>query len=292
MSEPPVPQGRRLHLPGRGTTWVVETGAGSPPLVLLHGWTATAAINWVHCFRPLAEEFKVVALDHRGHGRGIRVPGVRGFRLEDCADDVVALLDELGIERAIPVGYSMGGPIAQLTWQRHPSRVAGLVLCATSRNFRGTPQPALPQLAMAGGAAGVAAAIRAVPPQLRRRAASAGFGRRQRALGFPEWAIQEMGRSDPAAILDGFRALQRFNSAEWIGGVDVPTAVVVTTMDRIVPPSRQYKLAAAIPGAAVFEVRGDHDVCVSGPRRFPPVLRDACRWVSVSACAEVAASGR
>ena len=60
------------------------------------------------------------------------------FRLADCADDVAALADVLGIDSMIPVGYSMGGPIAQLLWHRHRSLVSGMVLCATSRNFRGS----------------------------------------------------------------------------------------------------------------------------------------------------------
>ena len=62
-------------------------------------------------------------------------PGAR-FRLADCADDAAALLDVLGIDQAIVVGYSMGGPIAQLLWHRHPEKVAGLVLCATSEPLR------------------------------------------------------------------------------------------------------------------------------------------------------------
>ena len=64
------------------------------------------------------------------------------FRLEDCADDVVALADELGVRSFIPVGYSMGGPIAQLVWKRHPSRVEGMVLCATRDALRVGPRPA------------------------------------------------------------------------------------------------------------------------------------------------------
>ena len=53
------------------------------------------------------------------------------MRLADCADDMAALIDELGTGPVIAVGYSMGGPIAQLLWKRHPEKVAGLVLCAT-----------------------------------------------------------------------------------------------------------------------------------------------------------------
>jgi dienelactone hydrolase len=54
------------------------------------------------------------------------------FKLRDCADDVAALLRKKRISNAILVGYSMGGPIAQLVWKRHPDLVAGMVLAATS----------------------------------------------------------------------------------------------------------------------------------------------------------------
>jgi 3-oxoadipate enol-lactonase len=268
-----------VALPGRGTTWVREAGNGVTPLVLLHGWTATASINWVNAFAPLAGAgHRVIGIDQRGHGRGIRSTALRGFRLEDCADDVVALADALGIERVVPVGYSMGGPVAQLVWRRHPDRVAGLVLCATARNFRGTPELTPARLAVVGGVSGLAAALRAVPPGVRRRAARAGVWRR-RALGMPQWVLDEVGRNDPAAILEAFRALQSFNSSPWIGEVDVPTAVVVTTGDHVVPPARQHKLAAAIPRASVWHVAGDHDVCVTGPRVFAPALVGACSSV-------------
>jgi 3-oxoadipate enol-lactonase len=262
---------------------VRTVGEGGTPLVLLHGWTATAAVNWVHCFAPLATAgHQVIGMDLRGHGRGVRPSPLRGFRLEDCADDVVALADVLGLERIIPVGYSMGGPVAQLVWRRHPDRVAGLVLCATSRNFRGSPEVGPGRLALVGGVSGMAAALRVVPPGVRRRATRAGMVWRKRALGVPDWMLEEIGRNDPAALLEGFRALQSFNSSAWIGDVDVPTAVVVTTGDHIVPPSRQRKLAAAIPNASVWPVAGDHDVVVAEPQIFPPVLVAACASVRSS----------
>src|SRR5438105_10735 len=107
---PPVelPPGRTIALPGRGSTFVREVAGppGAPALLLLHGLTANADLNWFACFEPLGREFRVVALDQRGHGGGIRT---RRFRLEDCADDAAALADVLGIPRFIPVGYSMGG---------------------------------------------------------------------------------------------------------------------------------------------------------------------------------------
>ncbi len=99
MSTPALPPGGPLELPGRGTTFHRDlpsrAGADAPVVLLLHGWTATADLNWYPAYDPLAADFRVLALDHRGHGRGIR--SGRRFRLADCADDAVALADVLGV---------------------------------------------------------------------------------------------------------------------------------------------------------------------------------------------------
>ena len=135
LDPPPLPPGRLVPLPGRGTTFVRELAGppGAPTVILLHGWTVTADLNWFPSYGPLARRFRVLALDQRGHGRGLR--SWRPFRLEDCADDVAALAQVTDTDRAIVIGYSMGGPVAQLVWRRHPELVEGLVLCATSARF-------------------------------------------------------------------------------------------------------------------------------------------------------------
>ncbi|MCU1449997.1 MAG: putative hydrolase [Acidimicrobiales bacterium] len=243
-------------------------------VVLLHGLGATADLNWFPSFDALGRHFRVLALDHRGHGRGIRV-GAR-FRLADCADDAAALADVMGVDRFIAAGYSMGGPIAQLTWYRHRERVAGLVLCATSRNFRGGPGERVAFGLLPGLAAAAGVAPSAVRQQLMRRFVSA-------SLDDPparQWAMRELRRSDPATLAAAAAALGRFSSHEWIGDVDVPTAVVLTTRDQAVPPHRQQKLAEAIPGATVHPVDGDHLVCAMGAHRFVPVLVRACLEVA------------
>src|SRR5687768_15991987 len=114
--------GRRVELPGRGTTFIREVPGppGAPVVVLLHGLLASGGLTWLDSFGPLGRRYRVVAVDLRGHARGLRSP--RRFRLADCADDIAALLDVLGVESAVAVGYSMGGPVAQLLWHRHPTR--------------------------------------------------------------------------------------------------------------------------------------------------------------------------
>ena len=94
---PPLPPGRPVDLPGRGTTFVREQAGppGAPTLLLLHGWTATGDLNWCTAFPALGRRWRVISIDHRGHGRGIR--DGRAFSLEDCADDAAALLAVLGV---------------------------------------------------------------------------------------------------------------------------------------------------------------------------------------------------
>ena len=275
---PPLPPGRRVDLLGRGSTFIREiTGPpDAPTVVLLHGWTVNADLNWFPAYRSLGRRYRVIAMDHRGHGKGIRAR--RRFRLADCADDVAALCEALGIERCIPVGYSMGGPIALLTWHRHRALVDGLVLCATSPYFRATNLErqlftVLPVVAGAG---------RLAPAPVRRAIASRLLGRRTEDTDIGTWARAQIAQADPVVVAEAGASLGRFDARPWLGDVDVPTAVVRTTRDQAVPPSRQSELVAGIPGARVIDVHADHAACVTGSHRFVPALMKACGAVSAS----------
>src|SRR5947199_2463490 len=114
-----------LELPGRGRTCVIDRPGppGAPTVILLHALATTAALSWYPSMGALSEHYRVIAFDQRWHGRGIRS---EKFSLADCADDVVAVADALGVEKVTIVGYSMGGAIAQLACKRHRDRVEGM----------------------------------------------------------------------------------------------------------------------------------------------------------------------
>jgi len=265
---PRLPPGRRIELPRRGTTFIRELPGppGAPTVVLLHGWTVSADLNWFACYEALGRRYRVVAIDHRGHGRGLR--SRRRFRLADCADDVAAVCEVLGIDRIIPVGYSMGGPIALLTWHRHRDLVDGLVLCATAPFFRTNgPESALFSLLPV-----FAGAARFTPGPVRRAVAQRLLGRRLDDDPFGQWAREEIARADPAAVAEAGASLGRFDARPWLHEVDVPTAVVVTTRDNVVSPTRQRILAEGIPRARRIDVTADHAACVTGASRFVPAL--------------------
>jgi pimeloyl-ACP methyl ester carboxylesterase len=282
---PPLPPGHVIELPGRGRTFarIAEGPPGAPTVLLLHGWTANADLNWFPSYRPLSRHFRVIAIDHRGHGRGIR--SRRPFSLGDCADDAAALVRHLGIDRVIAVGYSMGGPIAQLLWKRHPELVDGLVLCATSRNFGRSA----PERAMFTSLLGLSGVARMTPTALRRQVARRIFGDRFEQSPMGGWIADELKRNDPATVLQAGWSIGRFSSADWIGGVDVPTTVLITTRDSVVSPRRQLRLAESIPHAEVIRVHGDHGVCVMDPNRFVPALLDGCTRVARKASVRVGA---
>jgi pimeloyl-ACP methyl ester carboxylesterase len=215
-----------------------------------------------------------VAPDLRGHGRAPRSSGA--FTLESCADDAAAILRHLGIERAVVVGYSMGGPVSMLLWRRHPELVGGLVLEATAMEWSGTRRERLAwrtmgligfllrwptgRVVLLRGMGGV----RGLPAEL---------------LPYRAWADGEFRRNDPTEAAEAGRALAAFDARPFAESVDVPTAVVVTTRDSLVPPERQRALAAALR-ASVFELDGDHTVVAVRPDELAEVTLRAIQAVT------------
>jgi pimeloyl-ACP methyl ester carboxylesterase len=94
------------------------------------------------------------------------------------------------------------------------------------------------------------------------------------------WALAHMPRTTLVAALAAMSAVYRFSSHAWAGNIDVPTAVIIPSRDRIICPTRQDKLAAAIPAAVSYELDGDHGVFLTAPDRFQAALRATCHLVA------------
>jgi 3-oxoadipate enol-lactonase len=282
---PSVPEGRRLDLPGRGRTYVVDVPGprpDSPTVVLLHGLATTAHLSWFTALGPLAEHHRVIALDLRWHGRGLEADR---FRVADCADDVAAVLDELGIEQAVLAGYSLGGAVAQETWHRHPDRVAGLVLCSTAAAWRDVRREAFFFTVLG-------LAMHPLSRVARRRVA-------RLAAGLPDlpgldstnltaWGLTELRSTSAWTLPEVMAELGRFDSRAWLGEVDVPTTVLVTARDGAIPAARQRALGAAIPDAVVLEAPGGHASIFLDHARWVPLFLDAVASVTD----RIPASGR
>jgi pimeloyl-ACP methyl ester carboxylesterase len=117
-----------------------EAGEGEPVL-LVHGWPQHSAM-WRHQVGPLAERFRVITPDLRGHGRSPKPPS--GYRKAELLDDLLGLLDDLGIERVRWVGHDWGAYVGMLAGLRTPERVQKLVAMSIPHPWsQGLPDPRL-----------------------------------------------------------------------------------------------------------------------------------------------------
>jgi 3-oxoadipate enol-lactonase len=261
---PPIemPPARTLIVPGRGELFLRDTGGDGPTVMLLHGWMADADLNWCGAYDDLAAAgYRVLAIDHRGHGRGLRQ--MNDFRLGDCAEDAADALRQLNAAPALVVGYSMGGAIAQLMVRDHPEVVGGLVLSGTAQHWQD------PRTRRAFKALGVLGLALSIAP---RATWSAGF-RRAGLRDSPEtaWALSEMMRHSARDIVEAGRELGRFDSRPWLRPLPIPAAVVLTMRDELVPPGKQRQLAQALQ-APVFEAPITHLEITSNGQAYNPAL--------------------
>ena len=273
---PPLPPGRVVDVPGRGELFVREqAGApGRPTIVLLHGWTVSADLNWFPLYDSVAATGHLLAVDHRGHGRGMRSD--EPFTLEAAADDVGALLRHLGLGPVVAVGYSMGGPIAMHLWRRHRDLVCGLVLQATALEWRATWWERFVWRFM--GVLELSLRI-GNPNGLVERILRDAIEECPDLRPLRGWLKGELRRGDPADLAAAGRALGLHDARPFAGDIDVPAAVVVTTRDRLVRPHKQRALAAAIPWAHVVDVKADHDAPLMKADEFRAATEVALRHV-------------
>ena len=272
--EPPValPPGRIEHVPGRGELFVRDSGGDGQPVLLLHGWMFSADLNFWRNYSALERAgYRVLAVDHRGHGRGLRTHA--RFTLEDCAQDAADLLRGLGLPPALVVGYSMGGPVAQLMARDHADVTAGIVLCATSSHWTDVRQRILWR-----GLALIRLGLGLAPDFAWRRGL--------RLAGFPDsptttWTTSELTRGSAVDLAEAGRELSNWDSRSWLADVTVPAAVVVTTKDDGVPPAHQRELARLLD-APTFDVEADHGAAISAHTRFNAALLDALEAVTAA----------
>ena len=276
MIVPWLPLGHSAHLPGRGEIFYRHhrhADESVPTLLLLHGWTASADLQFFTAYEALAEHYSYIAVDHRGHGRGIRHHDK--FELVDAADDAAALVQQLGVGPVITVGYSMGGPISMLLTQRNPDLVRGLVLQATALEWRSTRRERAKwkTVHIIGPLLRSAAYPRSVRWGIRRL-----LGRNHPLMDYVPWMANEVRRNDAISVVHAGQSLSRYDARPWASSLDKPTACLITTRDRLVKPRKQWALADAL-NAFVIELPDDHLVAWTSPDAFAKASVELVRHV-------------
>lgn len=247
-----------------GLTYKVD-GAGEPLLLLNGGMMSIAA--WDEIVIPLAARFRVVRCDFRGQ---LLSPGPPQPNLNGHAADVIALLDELGIDAAHIVATSFGAEVGLVLAAERSTRVRSLV-AATAFDHATAEMSQLAQT--------VSDACR--------DAVAGGDGRLMFDAMLPT-TYGEAYLTANAAMLAARRERVAALPAEWFAGIDAilasvqhcdlrpllpritcPTLVVVAGLDRTAPPARGRALAAGIPNARLVEIPDSaHALVVEQPGRF------------------------
>jgi pimeloyl-ACP methyl ester carboxylesterase len=237
-----------------------EAGQGEPAIVLLHGFGASV-YSWRETMAPLGDVGTVIAFDRPGFGLTSRpLPGEWGgenpYTPEAQADLTVALMEKLGVERAVLMGHSAGGTIALLTALRHPERVQALVLVdAAVYGQTGTPDWLRPLLLFPP--------MRRWGPFLARFLVRSAEAVIRTAWSDPDKITMELlsGYKKPLQAQNWDRALWELILASHPLGLEaqldqvmVPTLVITGGDDRIVPADNSERLASELPDAELVVI--------------------------------------
>jgi pimeloyl-ACP methyl ester carboxylesterase len=230
--------------------------------VLLHPFPFARGI-WSDLTDVLAVDHRVVAVDARGFGESPL--GDKGYAIDDLADDLAALLAELGVARAAVLGMSMGGYAALAFAVRHPARLAALVLCDT----RAAADSAETRMARDGAigrikATGSGPYLDGSLARLLSPAAPAALVTFLRARA----------ETRPASLIAGIEALRdRPDRTGQLGTIRVPTLAIRGSDDQITPAVDMQQMAAAIAGATFVTIPGaGHLAHIEAPGPFERAL--------------------
>lgn len=225
-----------------------DQGTG-PAVVLVHGFAASARSNWeeTNWISFLGAQYRVLALDCRGHGLSGKPHERETYGPENMGGDIIRLLDHLGIRRALLMGYSMGAAISLHTVLSHGSRFRALVLGGIGTGPGG--------MAERGRTQRIAQALLAEDPSSISD---------QMAREFRRFA--EANRNDLKALAACIAHDRPDFSPARLATISIPAMVVIGTKDTLVGSAEE--LARAIPGAELVELEGRDHLNAVGDKRY------------------------
>jgi pimeloyl-ACP methyl ester carboxylesterase len=213
------------------------------PLVLLHGYPLDHTI-WDEVAPLLQKKFDLILPDLRGFGQSDLVESQ--YTIVDMAADIVALLDELGIENTYIAGHSMGGYVALAFASNYSKRALGLGL-VSSQALADTPERKAGRYATADEImrTGVEPVAESMSPKLTPDERVQAFVRRLIAA------------QRPAGLANALKAMaERFDSSGMIPSLKIPVVVVHGAQDELIPVDRAREIKAALAQVYLAELPG------------------------------------
>jgi pimeloyl-ACP methyl ester carboxylesterase len=225
----------------------LDEGAGEP-IVLVHGFASTAAVNWVHpgWFTTLKNaRRRVIALDNRGHGASTKLYDPSAYHSAIMAEDVRALLDHLDLARADVMGYSMGARIAAFLALRHPQRLRSVVF---------------------GGLGGHLIEGIGIPATVADALEAPSLAEVTDPVGRTFRAFAEQTRSDLKALAACLRGSRQTLPRAEIAAIPMPALIAIGSKDTVAGGGQE--LASLLPQGQLLDIPGRDHMTAVGDKVF------------------------
>lgn len=244
----------KLNVSVRGT---------GPVIVFVHGYTTTSGF-WRYQVEALSDIFKVIVFDLPGHGDSPAAVGMT-HNIESFANVLKDILDEHHIDKAVVVGLSMGGCVAQHFYFKHPDRVTALGLVGTTARSFG---PAV-------GADKVISRIREVGVANAAQEVIVKSFSNKTPAHVVEWAKEEVSKTPRNVAEEAIKSLYAFDSSSKLNQIYVPTFIAVGEEDEISPPSESDYLHEKIIDSEILIIEdAAHFPQLEKPEEFNQGFRD------------------
>ncbi len=248
-----------LNVQGQAIFYAARGSELSVPLVFVYGAGASHLI-WNAQLAALADTARVLAVDLPGHGRSL---GAGRRAIKEYAQVIRELLDALALERAIVVGHSMGGAIAQTLALDVPERVRGLGLVGTGARLRVLPE--------------FLEGLRADFFNTAQRINEYSFAPDADAE-LKQLSLEQLLKCEPQVAHDDYAACDKFDVMGRLGEIRAPTLVLCGAADRMTPVKYSEYLASHIAGAQLQIISGaGHNLMLEQPLAVNRALRE---WIT------------
>jgi len=254
-----------------GVNICYQVSGHGEPLVLIQGLGSPGS-GWFFQQRAFGKSYRVIVLDNRGAGRSSK-PGEQ-YTVKTMADDVIGLMDHLGIDKAHIIGASMGGMIAQEIAINYPQRVKKLVLACTTAGIDDAEMRMLAQRSIGLGDGASEADMGSLDARMMGKmmgtVTASSFNRKiYRTFFVPVAKLYFRYGGIAAGVLGQLRSVASHSTLGRLNQIKAPTLVIAGTGDKLMPPQSSDILAKNIPGAKLVKLEGgSHSFFIEMHGRF------------------------
>jgi pimeloyl-ACP methyl ester carboxylesterase len=290
VSDEPQPHYALSSIDGRPIYYdVVEPSTEPAMTIVMCDGLGCDGYVWKHLRRVLAGSYRLLHWHYAGHGRSPMPLDRKRITIPGLAQDLLAVLDDAGIDRVVACGHSLGVQVVLETYRVAPARIAALILACGApekplRTFRGTDRfeallPTVQRMAQRTPWLFNRLSRRILPTRLAYEIAT--LIEPNEALIEPRDFmpyLESLARIDMRLFLDMLAAACQHSAGDLLAQIDVPTLIIAGDQDSFTPPELSTRMQETIPGAELLMIEGgSHTAPIERPEQVNETVHDFLR---------------